>query len=731
MQASDKKRILILGGGFGGVAAAQQLTKRLRGSTEAEVTLIDRTNYQVFHPLLASAASGAVDILHIAPPLRRLVPKARIREEEILGVDLRRRTVTTRSHVTGRESLLAFDHLVMGLGNVINLSSLPGLAQHGKTMKSLGDALHLRNHVIAMLEAADIETDPRSRQEMLTFVVAGAGFSGVETIGELNDFVHDLRKSYPSIQKDNLKLILIHSGERILPEMPESLAAFALKKLRERGVEVRLQSRIAAATPREAILKSGERIATRTLVTTVGNSPNPVLAPLTELAREKGRLITDPYMAIAGLPGLWAVGDCAAIPNVSADGQYSPPTAQYALRQGKRLADNLYAELRGQPQQRKAFAFPGLGQLCLVGHKAGVAELFGGVKLSGFVAWVMWRNIYLSKLPSWDRKVRVGMNWGLDLVLPRDMSQLNLSRTQAITQAHYEPGDYIFRQGDVGDEFYVVISGQVEIFREKGSQQVPIAQLGPGEHFGESALLQGQRRSASARATGPVDLLLLGRDDFNSLAGTWLKFTESLKSLSEERANDPAFASRLLEFSQDFRTVFASGLLGHLPAAPPPPAPLPLPNAGSGRAPAPLPFPTNGSAGPVAPVAFRYTDAPPPIPFQRPASSPAPVPGYPATPVLTPNLLARPRLVRPDGAELLLNMHEMKLGRSAESHIVLADKQASRHHALLTRQGGSYLISDQQTSNGTFVNEQTITTHLLRDGDKIRVGASEFVYRIT
>jgi len=454
--STDKMRVLILGGGFGGVTTAQRLQHHFKRDPSVEITLVNRDNFFVFVPLLASAASGSIETLHILNPIRRMIPGIPFRAEEVIDIDLQRQVVTTASPITGREVRLPYDHLVLGLGNTINLASLPGLVQHGKTMKSLGDALHLRNHVISMLEAADVETDPRIRQELLTFVVAGVGYSGVETIGELNDLVHGVSKSYPSLTRESIKVILLHSRDRILPEMGPGLANFALNKLRQRGVDVRLQTRIAAATPHEAILDTGERIPTRTLIVTVGAAINPVLAPL-GLPREKERILTDQFMSVPGMPGIWALGDNAGVPNTAANGEFSPPTAQYALRQGKRLADNLAAVIRGQHQQQIPFAFPGLGQLCLVGHRAGVAELAGGIKLSGFIAWLMWRNVYLMKLPGWDRRIRVGLDWGLDLIFPPELSSINLSRTQVVNQVHFEPGDFIIRQGDVGDQFYVIV----------------------------------------------------------------------------------------------------------------------------------------------------------------------------------------------------------------------------------------------------------------------------------
>src|SRR6266699_1273602 len=469
--SANKMRVLLLGGGFGGVATAQRLRQHFRRDPSVEITLVNRDNFFVFVPLLASAASGSIETLHILNPIRRMIPGITFRAEEVMEIDLQRRLVTTASPITGREVRLPYDHLILGLGNIINLASLPGVAQHGKTMKSLGDALHLRNHVISMLEAADVEIDPHMRQELLTFVVAGAGFSGVESVGELNDLVREVSKNYPSLTRESIKVILLHSRERILPEMGEGLANFALTKLRQRGVDVRLKTRIAAATPHEAILSTGERIPTRTLVVTGGAATNPVLASL-PLPREKDRILTDPFMAVPGMPGIWALGDNAAVPNAAEKGACSPPTAQFALRQGKTLAHNLTAVLHGKPQEQKAFNFSGLGQLCLVGHRAGVAELFGGIKLSGLIAWMMWRNIYLMKLPGWDRRVRVGLDWGLDLFFPRELSYINLERTQVINQAHYEPGDYIFRQGDVGDQFYVIVSGEVEVIREMPDGQV-------------------------------------------------------------------------------------------------------------------------------------------------------------------------------------------------------------------------------------------------------------------
>ena len=535
MATGQRTRILILGGGFGGVATAQRLARRLGRAHGVEITLVNRDNYFVFVPLLASAAAGSLEALHVVAPLRHLLKgQVLFRAEEVTGIDFQRRLVTTLSPTTGREHALPYDHLVIALGNVVNLARLPGVAQHGKPLRTLGDALAIRNHVLQMLEAADIETDPAVRRELTTFVVAGGGFSGVEMVGELNDMVRAVIRYYPALREAPVRVILLHSGERLLPELSPGVADYALRRLRRRGVEVRLNTRLAAATPFEAVLEGGEKIPTRTLIVTVGNAPPPVVAGLS-LAKERGRIAVDEYLRVPGVPGVWALGDNAAVPNRAAgDGAISPPTAQFAIRQGRTLADNLVATLRGAPL--RPFAFNGLGQLCLVGHGAGVGELRFGIKPRGLLGWALWRGVYWAKMPSLGRKLQVGADWLFDLFIPRELAQVNLARTRSLAHVHYEPGEVIVRQGDPGDHFYLIVSGTVEVVRERSSgAQTVLAQLGPGEYFGETALLTGGRRTATVRCLTPVDVLALGRDDFASLTGAWLHLAEHLRAVSAQR----------------------------------------------------------------------------------------------------------------------------------------------------------------------------------------------------
>jgi NADH:ubiquinone reductase (H+-translocating) len=525
------RRVLILGGGFGGTAVAQQLERTFASDPSVEVTLVSRDNYLLFVPMLPEVASGAIELTHILSPLRRLCPRTRIRTEVVQSIDLANRQVTT-AHASTRDTfLLEFDLLVIALGNVTNLSGLPGLAQHGLPIKTIGDALFIRNHVIDMLEGADALQDPDERRRRLTFVVAGGGFSGVEIAAELNDFVRQACTAYRHLDPRAVRIILLHGGNRILPEFPTDLALYAQRKLGQRGVEIQLNARIAAATAVEAILVDGRRIETRTLVVAIGASLNPAVAAL-EVEKERAQIVVNDHLEIPGYPGVWALGDCARVINPRT-GQPSPPTAQFALRQGGTVASNVAAAL-GRGKSRP-FTFTGLGQLVSLGRRMAVAEIKGGLKLSGPLAWVLWRSFYLLRLPGIERKTRVLLDWSLDLLFHRDIVQVNVGRTERVAMAHYEPGEEIVRQGDPADLFYVILQGQVQVVRRADGQERELARLGPGESFGEVGLLRMQRRNATVRAVKPVDVLSLEKGDFAFMMSHWRALADLLRAQSEQR----------------------------------------------------------------------------------------------------------------------------------------------------------------------------------------------------
>ena len=367
---------------------------------------------------------------------------------------------------------MPFDYLVLALGNVTDFRGLRGLPEHALPFKNLGDALHLRNHVIHALEEAAIEPDMQLRRQLLTFVVAGGGFSGVHVVGVLNDFVRGVARHYRHIDPAALRVVLLHSGERILPEVTEKLARFAHKMLHKRGVEIRLGSRLEAATGEAAVLTSGEYIPTRTLVSTVPSSPHPIIQGLPLPKSQDGRVLVNPFLEVEGAQHIWALGDCACVPMPS--GGVCPPTAQHATRQARTAAHNIMAAVRGG--ERQGFDFKGLGKLCSLGHHTAVAEILG-LDISGFLAWCLWRTVYLMKLPGWGRRLKVASSWTLDLLLPPDLVQLKLNRSVGIAQEHFEPGEEVFHQGDLGDRLYIILSGKAEVVHEDEGRHIGLAQL--------------------------------------------------------------------------------------------------------------------------------------------------------------------------------------------------------------------------------------------------------------
>jgi NADH dehydrogenase len=435
-----------------------------------------------------------------------------------------------------RTQELAFDHLVLALGSVTDFRGVPGLPEHALPFKTLADAVRIRNHVINVLEQSSVVRDPELRRTMLTFVVAGGGFSGTEVAAALNDFVRSAARDYRSIPREDVRIVLVHSGERVLErELTRRLATYATTALAEQGIELLLGERLVAASPQSAVLSDGRRIATRTLISTVPSSPNPIVEQL-GLPTSRGRLECDATMAVKGTQGVWAVGDCGLIPMPS--GEPSPPTAQHAIRQAKVLAANILADHTGA--SRRSFAFTGLGKLGALGHHRAVAELPGGVRVSGLPAWLMWRGIYWSKLPGASRKTRVAISWVSDLVLPPHPVQLNLGGGRGATQAHYEQGQAVFNEGDTRRQ-----PVHDPLRPRRGAQALPREGAArrparPGRVLRRDGLLGRRPRSATTRALTPLDLLVLPGSDFSALAGSLTEFRSEFEEIARARAKSDA-----------------------------------------------------------------------------------------------------------------------------------------------------------------------------------------------
>jgi NADH dehydrogenase len=413
-------RIVVLGGGFGGVYTAlhlEQLLRRQIRQKSVQITLVSKDNFFLFTPMLHEVAASDLDITHIVSPLRTLLRKTEIFVGDVQAVDLTRRRVLVSHGSDFHTHELPYDHLVMALGSITNFYGLPGLEQHALTMKTLGDAIHLRNRVIATLEEGDTECAVRG-DGRLTFVVAGGGFAGVETAAGLNDFVREALRFYPRLSMDRIRMVLIHSGATILPELGETLGSYAQTRLTARGVEILTNARVAGVTADEVLLADGRRIPSQLVVWTAGTSPHPLIHDL-PCGLDRGRVVVDETLAVPGWPGVWALGDCAVVPDIRS-GKPHPPTAQHALREARTVARNVATDLAGG--RSSAFDFRTIGQLAAIGRRTGVARFFG-INFSGFFAWWLWRTVYLSKLPRIEKKLRVAIDWTLDLMFTKDFVQ--------------------------------------------------------------------------------------------------------------------------------------------------------------------------------------------------------------------------------------------------------------------------------------------------------------------
>lgn len=425
---NEIKKILILGSGFGGLYTALELDKSLAKDKDIEITLVNRENFFLFTPMLHEVAASDLDITHIVSPVRKLLKRVQIFNGDVESIDLNARIVHVSHGKEHHHHELEYDHLVLGLGAITNFYGNKGLEENALTMKSLGDAIYLRNHMISNLEEADFECCPMVREPLINFVVAGGGFAGVETIAGINDFLREALKFYPNLTEDMLRVVLVHAGDAILPELSGKLGKYAAAKLAERGVEIHLNTKVAEVDCNLVTLSDGTEIVTNTMIWTAGTAPNPLLDTL-PCEKDRGKLCADDFMQVPGFDGVWAIGDCASIPDPKTGRPY-PPTAQHAIRQGKILAHNIRASIRGGSM--KPFVFQTIGQLAALGRRTGVAQIMG-FNFSGFIAWWLWRTIYLMKLPRFEKKLRVALDWTLDLLFEKDPVQFLTLRSPTIS----------------------------------------------------------------------------------------------------------------------------------------------------------------------------------------------------------------------------------------------------------------------------------------------------------
>ncbi len=508
---SIKLDVAVLGGGFAGVYCAKTLSEALKRERDFKVGLISAENYMVFQPMLAEVAGSSISPRHVVNPLRLLCRQASVYQGVVESVNWPERSLLLNAGPFSGNVRIDYDHLVLALGAVTDLRHVPGMPEHAFLMKNVGDAMYLRSTVIGRIEEASLETRRDIRERLLTFVVVGGGYSGVETAGNLLDLFSAIHSYYPGIARTDLKVWLIHAGDHLLPTLNRKLGEYSARKLEERGLKLVLNQRVKSVTANRVYLQNGVEIEANTVISTVGNAPHPLVTSLCKACgfeTVKGRLLSSDTGQVKGQTHLWAIGDCAAFPD--SEGVFSPETAQFGMRQGILAGKNIARSTRGERLRR--FKFKGYGELASIGHHVAVAEILG-LKFSGFFAWWLWRTIYLMKLPRVDRKVRVVLDWTLDLFFPRDLNHLSPRHSNPVKDIYLEAGDVLFEQGEPAFSFYIVKSGVVELCEDGETAQ----RIRAGGYFGESALLGDGTWHYRARASEPAHLVSIPARIFHQL----------------------------------------------------------------------------------------------------------------------------------------------------------------------------------------------------------------------
>jgi NADH dehydrogenase len=554
-QPVEKKKVLVIGGGFGGVFAAKALERQGRGKLDVE--LVNDNNYFVFQPLLPEVAAASIHSADAVVPLRQLLRRVQIRQAEVMGIDFDEKKVIV---VQGTKRIpidLHYDELVIALGTGVDLNRFPGLPEHALTMKDLADAHRLRTHVIGCLETADVTEDPEVKRQLLTFVVVGAGFSGVETVAETRELVRRALKYYPNIRDDEVRFYLIEYANRILPTFPADLAEYATQRLRIHGIEVLTGVGTKAATGTAVELTDGRIIPTSTIVATIGNGPHRLVETL-GLDLHWARIKTDRFMRVPGHDGVWALGDAALIPLVDEPGEdpllYATQTAQFAVREGRQLAGNILAKMTGKPL--KPFAYTSKGSLASLGMSKAVADVYG-IKLSGTLAWLLWRGFYLSFLPGFAAKFRVGVTWLINSVMPPNIVQIQ-SNPPATRYVHYRKGDKVFEPGMLIDGFYTVIKGAFKLTIDNAETGEHFEKVfGPGEHFGERVLVRSALRTGLVVALEDGVLLFIEQKAFTRFARAFPFLDNYFKDYIERTfgGTDKAFAPGSANHKSELETL--------------------------------------------------------------------------------------------------------------------------------------------------------------------------------
>jgi NADH dehydrogenase len=520
-------RVLCLGGGYTALYLSRKLTASIRNK-QVELTIVSKENFHVFHGFIAEMLAGRMQPYSILSSARRIFPPARFICAEVEAVDYDQKKVRISRRLDGKTFELEYDHVVLALGATDDLARYPGVSEHTFRLKSFWECFKMRNHLIQMLEMAEIETDPEERKKLLTFVIIGGGYGGIEVASEFREFFRQVtKKDYPHLHPDEARVLVVHSGERILPELVHTqpkLVNYAEKVLKKAGLEIHTNMRIVAATSEEAVLSDGTKIPTRTIISSAGNAM-PALVKSSPFEKDdRGRIKVDATLRVPGHNNVWAAGDCAAMPHPS--GGTCPAVAIYAMMAGRQIAVNIRRLVGGK--SARPYRFTGLGDACALGNGKAVSQV-KGIRFYGFPAWLVWRSFFLYFVPSRERKVRIMLDWLLSPIFGREIIDVRIDEPHGVRAMMFEPGQDIIRQGDVGRTMYAIVSGEAEVIREDETRnQTVLARLKPGDHFGEIAVFQNRRRTATVRAVTRVELISIGKQEAVALSATLKPFDDAL-----------------------------------------------------------------------------------------------------------------------------------------------------------------------------------------------------------
>ncbi len=511
-------RVVVLGGGYVAINVCKALRREV-AERRIDLTVVSGENFQTFHGFVGEMITGRLSPSHILSPVRHLFAPAHVHVGEIQRIDLAGKRAVVARQLDGHRTDVTWDHVVLCLGTADRTDAYPGLVEHAFKLREYRECFALKNHILAMFEQADIEDDPEERRRLLTFFVAGGGYAGTEVVGELSDFARRLTKrEYPRVRFDECRFVLVHPGPTILPELygddgtgakaHPRLVEFAAERVKELGVEVRTSTRVEFATPNEVRLSNGERIPTRTIISSVGTRPHDIVAALDLPKDKRGRIRTERTGQVVGFGDIWAGGDDAALPMPW--GGDSPSVALYAYKHGTHIGRNLRRVLV-RHRRPKPFRFPGLGQGASVGRRSAVVELYG-VEITGVLAWIIWRVLLTFYFPSWDRRLHLLADWMIWPLVGRDVVAMRVGEGGDYDVRHnvYQAGEIIVTEQRAGRYIHIVVEGEVEILHSHDGREVVLKTLGPGDTFGQRWLESFE--TESARAKTDVRTLALPRE---------------------------------------------------------------------------------------------------------------------------------------------------------------------------------------------------------------------------